>query len=95
MSSNPVEAAVQSPSSSCPHVRVLESVDTDEVSWRFDGIVTAIDGTLVNPGENLPVMDVGQGVALINRASADGIDSVAIQRVFKYQGGSTLGHCWK
>lgn len=34
------------------------------------------------------IMDVGQGVALVSRASSDGIEgSVAIQRVFNYSGG--------
>lgn len=40
------------PPSRCDHVDVLDAGDTDEVSWRFDGTVTAIDGTLESPREN-------------------------------------------
>lgn len=43
-----LSAAVPSPSGNCPHVRVLESDDADQVSWRFDGSVTAYQGTLVD-----------------------------------------------
>lgn len=40
------------PPSKCTHVEVLDSGDTDKVSWRFDGTVTAIDGTLEDARSN-------------------------------------------
>lgn len=40
------------PPSECTHVQELYSSDTRQVSWRFDGTVTAIDGTLEDPGSN-------------------------------------------
>ena len=40
------------PPGQCTHIQVLDSGDTDQVSWRFDGTVTAIDGTLEDPGAN-------------------------------------------
>ena len=43
---------------------------------------------ITNRDEGKLIMDVGQGIALVSRASSDGIEgSVAVQRVFNYSGG--------
>ncbi len=43
---------------------------------------------ITNRGDGKLIMDVGQGVALVSRASSDGIiGSVAVQRIFNYSGG--------
>lgn len=43
---------------------------------------------ITNRSDDKLIMDVGQGVALISLASADGIEgSVAVQRIFNYSGG--------
>lgn len=43
---------------------------------------------ITNRDDGKLIMDVGQGVALVSRASSDGIEgSVALQRIFNYSGG--------
>lgn len=44
---------------------------------------------ITNRDDDKLIMDVGQGVALVSRASTDGIEgSVAVQRIFNYAGGT-------
>lgn len=43
---------------------------------------------ITNRDDGKLIMDVGQGVALVSRASSEGIEgSVAVQRIFNYSGG--------
>lgn len=89
----PCGAMAAWPPSICTHIKVLNSHDTDEVSFRFDGGVLSGDARLEDPGPNQ--LDVlGEALDMLPEITCQAIRKVAFVYRPPEKGKKTVVDAW-